>query len=193
LAGAWTTGYDFANQMVQILTDSAAERRITRTFERFTGFRQSFADVAYEKRMLTMELSLSSEISALGRALNELSEMHRAYRDFTTNMLVSAIREVMACFPVYRTYTTEDAKVSDNDERVILRSILAARRRNPSLEKPILDFLRAVLLLRLPESFTPQQREAHVRFVMKFQQCSGPVMAKGVEDTAFYVIIGWWL
>ena len=113
--------------------------------------------------------------------------MYRNYRDFTANMLISAVREVMACFPVYRTYTTEDGVVSAEDERVILRAILAARRRNPSLEKPLLDFLRGVLLLRLPEDLTPQQRDAHIRFVMKFQQCSGPIMAKGVEDTAFYI------
>ncbi len=182
-----TTGYEFANQMVQILTDPRAEKLITRTFERFTGFRESFADLAYEKKMLTMQLSLSSEISALGKALDELSEMHRMYRDFTANMLISAIREVMACFPVYRTYIAEDGTVSDDDERVILRAILAARGRNPSIEKPVLDFLRGVLLLRLPDKMTSHQRDAHVRFVMKFQQCSGPIMAKGIEDTAFYV------
>ena len=79
-----------------------------------------------------MEFSLSSEIAALGKALDELSEMYRMYRDFTTNMLTSAVREVLACFPVYRTYTTEEGVVSDEDERVILRAILAARRRNPS-------------------------------------------------------------
>jgi len=182
-----TTGYDFANQIVQALTDSAAEKRITKIFERFTGVRESFSDLAYEKKMVTMQISLSSEISALGKALDELSEMYRIYRDFTRNMLVSAVREVMACFPVYRTYTTGDGALSPDDERVILRAILAARRRNPSIENPVLDFLRDILLLRLPENITSEQREAHVRFVMKFQQCSGPVMAKGVEDTTFYI------
>ena len=182
-----TTGYDFANQMVQIFTNASAERPMTKTFERFTGFRGSFPDLAYEKKLLTMQLSLSSEISALGKALGELSEMYRMYRDFTTNMLLSALREVMACFPVYRTYTSENGVVSTEDERVILRAIGAARRRNPSIEKPVLDFLRGVLLLRLPDHFTPQQRAAHIRFALRFQQCSGPIMAKGVEDTAFYV------
>lgn len=182
-----TTGYEFANQIVQVLTDSGAEKRMTRIFERFTGVRESFADLAYEKKMLTMQISLSSEISALGKALDELSEMYRIYRDFTMNMLVAAVREVMACFPVYRTYTVEDGTLSADDERVVLRAILAARRRNPSIEKPVLDFLRGILLLRLPENITPEQRDAHIRFVMKFQQCSGPIMAKGVEDTTFYV------
>jgi (1->4)-alpha-D-glucan 1-alpha-D-glucosylmutase len=181
-----TTGYEFANQMVQILTDPSAEKRMTKIFESFTGLHGNFVALAYEKKLLTMQFSLSSEIAALGKLLDELSEMYRIYRDFTTNMLTSAVREVLACFPVYRTYTTEEGVVSDDDERVILRAILAARRRNPTIEKPVLDFLRGILLLRLPEDLTPQQRAAHIRFVMKFQQCSGAIMAKGVEDTAFY-------
>jgi (1->4)-alpha-D-glucan 1-alpha-D-glucosylmutase len=182
-----TTGYDFANQIVQIFTDPSAQRQMTKIFESFTGLHESFVDLAYEKKLLTMQFSLSSEISALGRALDEISEMYRLYRDFTANMLTSAVREVLACFPVYRTYTTEEGIVSEEDERVILRAILAARRRNPSIEKPVLDFLRGILLLRLPEHLTEQQRVAHIRFVMKFQQCSGPIMAKAVEDTAFYL------
>jgi (1->4)-alpha-D-glucan 1-alpha-D-glucosylmutase len=181
-----TTGYEFANQMVQILTDPSAEKRMTKIFESFTGLHENFVALAHEKKLLTMQFSLSSEIAALGKLLDELSEMYRVYRDFTTNMLTSALREVLACFPVYRTYTTEEGVVSDDDERVILRAILAARRRNPTIEKPVLDFLRGILLLRLPEDLTPQQRAAHIRFVMKFQQCSGAIMAKGVEDTAFY-------
>ncbi|HEY5814040.1 MAG TPA: malto-oligosyltrehalose synthase, partial [Terrimicrobiaceae bacterium] len=182
-----TTGYDFVNQAVQLFVDSAAEKRMTKTFERFTGLRESFADLCYEKKMLTMQISLSSEIAALGNAFVELSEMHRNYRDFSTNMLVAAVGEVMASFPVYRTYLAEDAALSSADERVILRAILAARRRNTSIEKSVLDFLRGVLLLRLPENSGPEQRDAYVRFVMKFQQSSGPIMAKGVEDTAFYI------
>ena len=182
-----TTGYDFANQMVQTFTDSGAARPMTKIFESFTGSHENFVDLAYQKKLLTMQFSLSSEIAALAKALDELSEMYRMYRDFTTTMLTSAVREVLACFPVYRTYTTEEGVVSNEDERVILRAILTARRRNPSIEKSVLDFLRGILLLRLPEHLTPQQRAAHIRFVMKFQQCSGPIMAKGVEDTAFYV------
>ena len=85
-----TTGYDFANQIVQIFTNSSAQRRMTKIFESFTGLHESFVDLAYEKKLLTMHFSLSSEIAALGRALDELSEMYRLYRDFTTNMLTSA-------------------------------------------------------------------------------------------------------
>ena len=182
-----TTGYEFANEIVQVLTNAAAEKRMTKVFQRFTGVRESFPDLVYQRKLLAMQISLSSEVSALGKALDELSEMHRMHRDFTRNMLVAAIRETIACFPVYRTYISREEGPSAADERCILRAISSARRRNPSIEKPVLDFLRGVLLLRLPPTLTDEQRDAHVRFVMRFQQCTAPVMAKGVEDSAFYV------
>ena len=182
-----TTGYEFANQVVQCFTDSSAEKRFTRCYERFIGSPMDFSTLVYEKKKQTMQNALGSEVAALGRMLDELSEMHRHFRDCTRNMLTAAVREVMACFPVYRTYATADGTLSAEDEKNVLRAISAARRRNRSMEKAAFDFLRAVLLLRLPETLTDDQRRAHFRFVGKFQQCSGPVMAKGLEDTAFYI------
>lgn len=182
-----TTGYEFANQVAHVLLNSAAERRFTTLYQRFSGVTDAFSDLVYEKKLLTMQRSLSSEVASLGRMLDRLSEMHRNYRDFTRNTLTNAVREVIACFPVYRTYVGENGIASPEDERVVLRAISAARRRNPTIEKPVFDFVRAVLLLRLPEHLTGAQRDAHLQFVLKFQQCSGPVMAKGLEDTALYI------
>jgi (1->4)-alpha-D-glucan 1-alpha-D-glucosylmutase len=182
-----TTGYEFTNQAVQLFTDASAEKKLTKIYQSFTGLTESFVDLVYEKKTLTMQISLSSEVAALGRMLNELSELHRHYRDFTLNTLTLLVREVIACFPVYRTYATSETSLSADDERVVLRAISAARRRNPSIEKPVFDFLRNILLLRFPEDISEESREAHMRFVMKFQQCSGPVMAKGLEDTVFYI------
>lgn len=191
LVASWpchgTTGYEFANQVVQVLTDGSAEKKVTSAYQRFTAFDQNFEDLVYEKKKLTMQIALGSEVAALGRILNELSEMHRHFRDLTQNMLTFVVREVIACFPVYRTYVTADGSISQDDEKVVLRAILAARRRNPAIEKSAFDFLRNLLLLRLPDSLSEEQRDAHIRFVMKFQQCSGPVMAKGLEDTSFYI------
>ncbi|CAN5723058.1 malto-oligosyltrehalose synthase [soil metagenome] len=182
-----TTGYEFTNQMVQFFTDAREEKRFTKIYHRFTGVTQSFVDMVYEKKKLITQLSLNSEVVALGRLLNELSEIHRNFRDLTLNMLTTAVREVIVCFPVYRTYATPTQALSDEDEKIVLRAISMARRRNPAIEKHVFDFLRSVLLLRLPERLTPEEKEAHIRFVMKFQQCSGPVMAKGLEDTTFYI------
>jgi len=182
-----TTGYEFANQIVHFFTDPEAEKPMTTTYRRFAEMPESFADLVYEKKKLMTQISLYSEVLELGRILDELSEVHRNYRDFTRNALTSAVREVMACFPVYRTYATEQEPMSAEDEKMVLRAISAARRRNPLIEKALFDFLRNVLLLRVPETLSAEQREKHIRFVMKFQQCSGPVMAKGLEDTTLYI------
>lgn len=191
LPGDWpihgTTGYEFANQAVQVLVDSRNQKAFDRLYSRFIDEDMVYSDLVYAKKKLAMDVLLRSEVSTLGRRLNELSELHRDFRDLTLNTLTHAVEEVIACFPVYRTYIREDGVVSPEDEKVILRAIVAARRRNPSIEKAVFDFLRGILLLKLPERLTDEQRKAHVDFVMRFQQCSGPVMAKGLEDTTFYI------
>jgi len=77
--------------------------------------------------------------------------------------------------------------VSDEDRQVIERAIAAAKRRNPAIEESIFNFLRDILLFRFPENLDAQGREEHLQFVLRFQQFTGPIMAKGLEDTAFYI------
>ena len=84
--------------------DRAAEKALTETYQRFIGDNTRFADLVYQKKQLTMQLSLASEVHVLAHMLNRLSEKNRWYRDFTLNALTVAVREVIACFPVYRTY-----------------------------------------------------------------------------------------
>jgi len=97
------------------------------------------------------------------------------------------VRETIACFPVYRTYLAPDRPVSDEDRQVIERAIAAAKRRNPAIEESVFNFLRDILLFKFPENLDDAAREAHVQFVLKFQQYTGPIMAKGLEDTVFYI------
>ena len=184
---AGTTGYEFANQIVGLLVDSGAEKEMTRIYERFSGRPASYQELVYEKKRLIMDTSFQSELQALARLLDGISEMHRNYRDFTPALLMTALREVIACFPVYRTYATGEDGISETDEKHVLRATSLARRRNPAIEKPVFDFLRNLLLMRLPEVLSGPQREAQTRFVMKFQQCTGPITAKGVEDTVLYL------
>ena len=101
--------------------------------------------------------------------------------------LARAVRETIACFPVYRTYATPGQPVSEEDRAVIERAVMAAKRRNPALEESAFNFLRDILLFRFPENLDAEAREAHEHFVLKFQQSTGPIMAKGLEDTAFYI------
>ena len=97
------------------------------------------------------------------------------------------MRETIACFPVYRTYIAPGRPVSDADRLVIERAVAAAKRRNPAIEGSVFNFLRDILLFRFPENLDDEARAEHVHFVLKFQQTTGPIMAKGLEDTAFYI------
>ena len=182
-----TTGYDFTNQVNQMLVDRSAEASLTETYHRFVGDSPRFADLAYRKKRLIMQLSLASEVHVLARMLNRLSEQNRWYRDFTLSALTVAVREVIACFPVYRTYAEPARELNDEDRQFVERAARAARRRNPGMDASIFQFLRDILLLRFPENLDEAGRGEHLNFVMKFQQCTGPITAKGIEDTAFYI------
>jgi (1->4)-alpha-D-glucan 1-alpha-D-glucosylmutase len=181
-----TTGYEFGADAASLLVAADNERLITDTYKRFTG-QMRFEDLVYEKKLLVARMALASEIAVLGHMLDRISEKDRHYRDFTLNQLTAAVRETIACFPVYRTYVVPDRPIRDEDRLIILKAIRKARRRNPSIDKPIFDYLAKVLLLELLNDIPKEERDAYIRFTLKFQQLSGPVMAKGLEDTAFYI------
>jgi len=182
-----TTGYDFANQVAQLLVDSSAETAITKTFHRFIGHSVPFAHLLYAKKLQVMKLSLANDIDVLGNMLDRLSEQNRWYRDFTLEALSRTVRETIACFPVYRTYSEPGQPVTEEDRQVVERAIAGAKRRNPAMEESIFNFLRDVLLFRYPPNLDAKARAEHTHFVLKFQQATGPVMAKGLEDTVFYI------
>src|SRR6202011_1445285 len=167
--------------------DASTEAAITKTFHRFIRHTMHFGHLVYAKKRLVMRLAMANEVDVLGNMLDRLSEKNRWYRDFTFEALARAVRETIACFPVYRTYLAPGQPVSDEDRQVIERAIAAAKRRNPAIEESIFNFLRDILLFRFPENLDTQQREEHMHFVLKFQQCTGPVRAKGLENTVFYI------
>ena len=182
-----TTGYDFANQVTQLLIDSSAETEMTKTFHRFLGHSLHFGHLAYAKKLLVMRLALANDVNVLGNMVDRLSEQNRWYRDFTLEALARAVRETIACFPVYRIYLAPGRPVSDEDRQVVERAVAAAKRRNLALEESVFNFLRDILLFRFPENLDDDARAAHTHFVLKFQQATGPIMAKGLEDTVFYI------
>jgi (1->4)-alpha-D-glucan 1-alpha-D-glucosylmutase len=182
-----TTGYDFANQVAGVLVDHNAEGAITKVFKRFIGHSLHFDHLVYAKKRLVMRISLANEVNVLGNMVDRLSEQNRWFRDYTLEALARAVRETIACFPVYRTYLEPGKPVSPEDRAVIERAVAAAKRRNPAIEESVFNFLRDLLLFRFPENVDEEQRAAHAQFVLKFQQFTGPIMAKGVEDTVFYI------
>lgn len=183
-----TVGYEFARLTTGLFVDPAGRKAFDAIYERFTGRSARFDDLVYELKRLIMRVALASEVNVLARALNRISEQHRATRDFTLNNLRFALREIIAAFPVYRTYIVcDDGVLHDRDRRYIELAATRAKRRNPATDLATFDFIRDVLLLRHAPDATARQRDEQCRFCMKFQQLTGPVMAKGVEDTAFYV------
>ncbi len=180
-----TSGYDFLNDVNGLFVDARHHRALRRIYQRFTGQRVPFADVVYESKRLIMSTSMSSELNVLAHALNDISEQDRCTRDFTLNSLRQTLREVVASFPVYRTYISAQGSTG-TDRQHIMNAIRHARRRNPTLESSIFDFLRDVLLADPAAARCDAERDRRLDFAMKFQQYTGPVQAKGLEDTAFY-------
>jgi (1->4)-alpha-D-glucan 1-alpha-D-glucosylmutase len=181
-----TTGYVFLNSVNGIFVETKNARAFDEIYGRFTRTKMNLQDVMYEKKKLIMQVAMSSEVNTLGHYLNRLSEKDRHTRDFTLNSLTDAIIEVIAFFPVYRTYINS-VSVKDRDRQYIELAVSKAARRNPALSESIFNFLRDVLLLRFPSGLGEEDEREWLDFVMRFQQITGPVMAKGVEDTAFYI------
>jgi (1->4)-alpha-D-glucan 1-alpha-D-glucosylmutase len=182
-----TTGYDFLNLANGIFVNTRQAERMTEIYQRFTQQNATYSDLVYNAKLATMGESLASEINALGHELDQIAEQSRAYRDFTLNGLTRALREVIASMSIYRTYLTEPDTVSDRDRDYIIKAVNDARRRNPSTLRSILTFVRDILLLHNLDAFRPEDHARVINFVKKFQQMTGPVMAKSVEDTVFYV------
>ena len=181
-----TTGYDFTNQVNGIFVAPRMERELTATYERFIGSKVNFQDLVYECKKLIMKTSLSSELSVLAKELDELSECNLQWRDFTLNALREALMEVVACFPVYRTYLDEHGP-SQEDRRHIEQAISRAKKLSQAAEVTIFDFIRSILLMENIGGLPERIRVAIINFAKRFQQYTPPVMAKGLEDTAFYV------
>jgi (1->4)-alpha-D-glucan 1-alpha-D-glucosylmutase len=180
-----TTGYDFANLVNGLFVEPAAASRIERIYRSFIGDKVDYDDLAYRCRRLIIRVALASELNVLAHQLTRIALSRRHTCDFTLNSLRDALIEVVASFPVYRTYVSF-AGASEDDLRYIATAIDLAKWRSPAGDTSVFDFIREVLLTRIAEGQNPAYRKAVTAFAMKFQQFSSPVMAKGVEDTAFY-------
>jgi (1->4)-alpha-D-glucan 1-alpha-D-glucosylmutase len=182
---AGTTGYEFSNLVNGLFVDAAAESRMDRAYRIFTGNRREFRNSVYLCKKLILKASLASELTVLATTLSRIALSDRYTCDFTLNGLQNALAEIIACFPVYRTYVTGD-RVVEEDRLFIEQAVGAARKRSHVVERSVFDFVRQILLLE-PEKKAPgPYGQAVIRFAMKFQQVTSAVMAKGMEDTALY-------
>jgi (1->4)-alpha-D-glucan 1-alpha-D-glucosylmutase len=181
-----TVGYEFLNALHGLFVDSSGMAAIEDTYAEFTGDRDPISEVVYVSKQLILRTALSSELNMLARALNRISESDRNSRDFTLNDLRRMLREIIACFPVYRTYVHPARPPSAQDPMWIDQAVARARRRNPTTDSSVFAFLRSALLLEHPPGTQEADREAREAFVRRFQQTTGPAQAKGLEDTTFY-------
>jgi (1->4)-alpha-D-glucan 1-alpha-D-glucosylmutase len=181
-----TIGYALMAPLNGIFIDTENAKRFDEIYRRFVGSKLNYQDLVYDKKKLIMVTTMSSEVNALGHFLDRISEKDRNTRDFTLNSLTAAIVETIACFPVYRTYVNP-CGVVERDRRYIEQAVARAKRKNPASSETTFDFLQDVLLLKYPSDLSEPGKAEWLSFVMKFQQVTGPVMAKGLEDTVFYV------
>jgi (1->4)-alpha-D-glucan 1-alpha-D-glucosylmutase len=184
-----TIGYGFLNDVNGVFVDAANAGLLEAIYADFTSRHEPFSEVAYQSKRLIMWHSMASELSVLAHALKRMAESDRHSRDFTLNALRRALVEVIAVFPVYRTYV-DASGFSATDRLTIDFATDLARRRNPAMEPSIFLFLRGVLLAGSERGVEDASQETDIqqrrRFAMKFQQYTAPVQAKGVEDTACY-------
>lgn len=182
-----TTGYDFLNLLNGLFVDRLGAYALREAYARYVGSSDTFSQVLYESKRAILATSLSAELYMLSHQLDHISEQHRWSRDFTRLSLYRALREVVACFPVYRSYIRpEIGEVREEDRRRVLEAVRVAKRRNPAMSASFFDFIASVLLLEEPAGLSEEARAERRRFVSTFQQFTGPVTAKGLEDTAFY-------
>jgi len=180
-----TTGYDFSNLVNGLFVDSSSAAKMGRTYRGFLGQSLDFRTVLYSCKKTVMHSALASELNVLANILSRIALSNRHTCDFTLNSLRNALSDVVANFPVYRTYLAE-GQVSDKDRWYIETALQAAKKQSTSQDTSVFDFLRQVLLTRKCEQPNGNYRSAFITFAMKFQQFTSPVMAKGLEDTSFY-------
>ncbi|HEV7666119.1 MAG TPA: malto-oligosyltrehalose synthase, partial [Chloroflexota bacterium] len=181
-----TTGYDFLNAVNGLFVARQNEQFFSTIYFRFLRQgAQRFADLANSTKKMVMLISLASEVNELGYLLRDIASRDRRHRDFTLNSLTFVIREVIAALHIYRTYIDpETGAASDDDRTAIELAVTEAKRRNPRTDPSIFDFVGDTLFLRNVAESAPL--EDRLKFIARFQQTTGPVMAKGTEDTAFY-------
>jgi len=180
-----TTGYRFMNVVNGLFVDTTARSRFDRIYASFIEGHLDFDRVLRESKTLIIVYALASDLNMLAAVLVRIARGARDTCDFTLNSLRRAIVDITACFPVYRTYITP-GHWSNDDRRYIEWATAVAKRATPAAETSVFDFVRDLLCgTRRPDD--PELQGAIDRFIGRFQQFTAPVMAKGMEDTSFYI------
>ncbi|MGA7614470.1 MAG: malto-oligosyltrehalose synthase [Thermoanaerobaculia bacterium] len=181
-----TTGYDFLNRVNDLFVSPDGLGRLSALYTDLGGIREPFDDIAYERKKLVIESLFVSETRALAARLAGLAAADRTARDFPQEEIEDALVEITASLDVYRTYIREPGEVPRSDRQWIERAVHEARHRAPRIDDQVYRFVQRVLLVD-PPHYASDQAPSWLDFVMRWQQYTGRVVAKGVEDTSFYV------
>ncbi len=184
-----TSGYDFVYLANGIFIQKANEKKFDAIYAQVLGYPADPDEIIYRSKLQVMQTALASEVYVLTNLLSRIAASNRRARDFTDNILETVLRETIASFPVYRTYIDDRGEYSERDVAFLRSAIARAKRLNPDINVSAFDFLRETLLLKSSSPLAAKQKPdpEMLYFALKFQQLTGPVMAKGVEDTTFYV------
>ncbi len=180
-----TTGYEFANAVNGVFVHAPSEKELDRVYRAFTQERDGFDALLYRCKQQILAFHLSSELTVLANLLNRLAEMRLETRDFTLNGMRGALLELVAAFPVYRSYVTPD-HIGDQDRQHIEWAVASTRHSYANRDDGVFDFVKRLLLGQIAEDADAAYRHHAAAFTAKFQQLTAPVMAKALEDTCFY-------
>ncbi|MBD2541016.1 malto-oligosyltrehalose synthase [Coleofasciculus sp. FACHB-SPT36] len=180
-----TSGYDFLNYVNGIFCRTESEERFTEIYSRLTGLNTPYEQLFMDKKRLIVEKNMAGDVDNLAHLLKRVSGHSRVGIDFTQHGLQRALAEILILFPVYRTYINQEG-LRESDRFYVKEVIEKAREQVPLLLKE-LNYIEKLLLLEEEDSLKAEQREVQRHFVMRLQQLTGPLMAKGIEDTLLYV------
>jgi (1->4)-alpha-D-glucan 1-alpha-D-glucosylmutase len=175
-----TTGYDFLNICNGVLVNGEGLEEIGKIYREFTGRSEDFDSLAYQKKLAVEHETLGSDVNRLAQTFVEICENNRDRRDYTRAEVRRTIREVAAGFTIYRTYVVPQRnEITQEDLAAINNAVSSAKTRRTDIDPGLFDFMGDVLSLQ-------ERGKLEDEFLLRFQQFTAPVMAKGVEDTAFY-------
>jgi (1->4)-alpha-D-glucan 1-alpha-D-glucosylmutase len=181
-----TTGYEFMNMACSLFVRAENERAFTRIYQRFSGLRTPFPQLVRENKELIIGRHMTGDVDNLARLIKGASSMDLRGSDIAFHSLRRAIAQLLSAFPVYRTYISPRI-YREEDRRYIEQAVSTSVKEQPDLNIEI-GFLNRFLQLKYDDTLPEEERQQWLRFAMRFQQFTGPLMAKGYEDTALYVM-----
>jgi (1->4)-alpha-D-glucan 1-alpha-D-glucosylmutase len=180
-----TTGYDFMNKVNGLLCQQSSKHDFDAIYDQFIDRSTSYETLVDQNKRLMIGKHLAGDIDNLANLLKQISDRYRYASDFTMYGLKRALVEILAMFPIYRTYISgEGARKADQE---YIKQVLAKARENiPTFHNELL-FIEKFLSLEFDDRLTEEDKDQWLHFLMRLQQFTGPLMAKGIEDTVMYV------